>query len=207
LCGFINDAAMVQYPGDTDYYRISRGPRRNVEIVPFGRVAPFQVGVTTRHVKQGEELFVSYGYNYWASKLDDNDQVRHHDPKQLQQRMDEIQRQEDLAAMELAAMIQTVQDRYALAAEGVAELFEGLDELPILAPVTTTTAATTSTATTSTSPQQAQHQASSRRGRRWKDIPQRLQQRSMRLVGPIQKLVELYKRLSPRLELVFRREL
>lgn len=192
FCGFINDAAMVKYLGDTDYYRISRGPKRNIEIVPFSRVAPFQVGVTTRHVQQGEELFVSYGYSYWASKID------HDSNGEQQQQLDEIQRQEELAAIECSQWIQTVQDRYALAAQGVAEIFEGLDDLPIvLAPANTPE---------STSIGLPEDQQSSQRGRRssLKSIPRRVQQ-SIQSVWLFQKLAHLSRRLTPRLKFVFRR--
>jgi hypothetical protein len=65
-CGYMNDAAIVCFAGDEEYYPKSRWAQ-NVEIVPFS-VAPFQVGVTKRDVTKGEEeLFVSYGYNYWIN--------------------------------------------------------------------------------------------------------------------------------------------
>mmetsp|Transcript_34428 Transcript_34428/g.83573 ORF Transcript_34428/g.83573 Transcript_34428/m.83573 type:complete len:305 (-) Transcript_34428:38-952(-) len=62
--GMLNDGAIVEYPGDLDYYEKSRS-KMSVELVPFS-TAPFHVGVTTRDVKKGDELFVSYGYNYWT---------------------------------------------------------------------------------------------------------------------------------------------
>jgi len=67
FCGFINDAATVNFQGGVEYYPKSRSAQ-NIEIIPFS-IAPFQVGVTTKDVKKGEELFVSYGYNYWVNAL------------------------------------------------------------------------------------------------------------------------------------------
>ena len=66
-CGLMNDAATVQCHDDLNYYPKSRS-YQNVEIVPFS-TAPFQVGVTTKFVKEGEELFVSYGYSYWYNRF------------------------------------------------------------------------------------------------------------------------------------------
>lgn len=65
--GYTNDGAIVSHIGDTDYYPTSRS-RQNVEHVPF-YPGPFQVSITTRDVKAGEEFFVSYGYNYWVNSL------------------------------------------------------------------------------------------------------------------------------------------
>ncbi len=134
FCGLINDSTIVTFLGDTDYYRISRGDQRNVEIIPFSRVAPFQVGVTTRPVKKGEELFVSYGYNYWANQL----RIKMEDQGKTivepsMESMDEIRRQEEQAAMEMLEIINMVEERYAQAAEGVAKLLEGLGDVPIAA--------------------------------------------------------------------------
>ena len=143
-CGLINDAAIVRHLADTEYYQLSRGQKRNVEIVPFSSVAPFQVGVTTRNVRKGEELFVSYGYNYWASALRQGSSMTkggHEKEEQEIQNNDAvdekrravIQQQEDRATVDIANAIQLVQENYAEAAEQLADLFEGLGPTPPVA--------------------------------------------------------------------------
>lgn len=125
-CGYINDAATVQHDQDPTYYPISKG-KQNVEIVPFG-VQPFQVGVTTKDVVKGEELFVSYGYNYWRKALhfaNNGNQQKPWEP------LDEsILSQEEDMAEELSETIQYVQEHYAEASGALAELFLGLGPLP-----------------------------------------------------------------------------
>lgn len=154
FCGLINDCAIVQHLGDVDYYKISRGPRRNVEIVPFGSVASFQVGITTREVPKGEEFFVSYGYNYWATKvrlqqMDASSTVA--DNKELEERVaSEIRQQEDQAVLELMDIISAMEESYADASLGVTQIFESLGDFPVPAAVVETNNCKSMVASTAT---------------------------------------------------------
>lgn len=161
--GLINDAATVTHLGGSrtatsstttttttsmatmlmEYYQQSRG-RANVELVPFSSVAPFQVAVTTQRVHSGDELFVSYGYNYWANRLrnqpqhdhddyDDDDEQGEDDDEEAAGAFTKLLRQqEESAVQELLQVIAHVKERYAKEADDVAQLFNGLADLPIL---------------------------------------------------------------------------
>jgi len=115
FCGFINDGATLRYDGDEAYYPKSLS-RQSVVIVPFG-VAPFQVGITTRDVAQGEELFVSYGYSYWANYLQSD---------ALQEKSESIQKQESEALQAITQAMLTVKKNYEEASTALSELFGGL---------------------------------------------------------------------------------
>eukprot|EP00980_Cylindrotheca_fusiformis_P008332 scaffold1750_cov108-Cylindrotheca_fusiformis.AAC.3 len=105
--GLINDATKVSFPGDLDYYPTSRS-QRNVEIVPFS-TAPFQVAITTRDVAKGEELFASYGYNYWANnRLDRNN--NNSDDNLFATR---LEAQENQALDEIMHMMEVANTKYA----------------------------------------------------------------------------------------------
>lgn len=109
-CGLINDAATVQCHGDLNYYPKSRSAQ-NVEIVPFS-CAPFQVAVTKKDIKIGEELFVSYGYSYWynsfvVSTNDESDYGHCWEPKP-----EAIIEQEDMAASEMYAIVDETEEKY-----------------------------------------------------------------------------------------------
>ena len=132
-CGLINDAAIVRYQGDLEYYPNSRS-RQNVEIVPFS-TAPFQVGVTRKDVKADDELFVSYGYNYWVNKLllvDDNGD----DGDKWQTKPLEVEEQERQAMYEMFAAVECVEERYKEASWILSQIFNGMnsDEPPSLVP-------------------------------------------------------------------------
>ena len=130
-CGLINDAAIVRYQGDLEYYPNSRSTQ-NVEIVPFS-TAPFQVGVTTKDVKADDELFVSYGYNYWVNKLViDSD----NDGEEWQAKPLKVEEQERQAMNEMFAAVECVEERYKEASWILSQIFNGMnsDEPPSLVP-------------------------------------------------------------------------
>ncbi len=133
-CGLINDAAVVRYQGDLEYYVNSRG-RQNVEIVPFS-TAPFQVGVTTKDIKADDELFVSYGYNYWMNKLTldkDNTTVKNGDSQNSAGDDDwepkpvEIEEQENDAMIEIFVAVDNVEEKYEEASWVLAQVFNGMN--------------------------------------------------------------------------------
>ena len=130
FCGMINDGAVVRYANDEEYYSNSR-KLQNVEIVPFS-CAPFHVGVTTRHVQAGEELFVSYGYKYWI-----NNKMMFPDDKDYDgntEVAESILRQEEEIATCLSNTIQDVQTQHREASEALQDVFNALGgetELPV----------------------------------------------------------------------------
>jgi len=117
-CGLCNDGAIVRYEGDVEYYRNSR-EAQNVEIIPFS-AAPFHVGVTTRDVKQFEELYVSYGYNYWEKQLSsqDNEEKEISSARNrkngdfFSSKLEFIQDQEKEAKIKLLNTIESVEQKY-----------------------------------------------------------------------------------------------
>lgn len=115
-CGMINDGAVAERVGDESYYPRSR-QLQNVEIVPFS-VAPFQVGVTTSDVAMGEELFVSYGYNYWVNYL-----VRTGNGEWTP-KTSVVEHQEKEAAVEMFEAVELVQEKYKEAAWVLGEIFD-----------------------------------------------------------------------------------
>ena len=65
-----NDAAPCDCSNDAtilDYYE-QCGALCNTVLVPFGSAAPILALMTTREVRQGEELLVSYGHEAWAAQ-------------------------------------------------------------------------------------------------------------------------------------------
>ena len=114
--GYINDSAIVKHLGDENYYPTSRS-NQNIEIVPF-YPAPFQVCVTTRDVKQGEEFFTSYGYNYWVNIL--NLQQSPSKPPES------IVKQKEEAALSIQTTVKVVPELYQEAAWCLADLFQKL---------------------------------------------------------------------------------
>lgn len=120
-CGYINDGAIVQELGDEEYYPKSLA-KQNVEIVPFGSSAPFFVGVTTKDVRSGDELFFSYGYSYWAKKLTTDNRA---DLKKSAT----ILEQEDRLTRDTVEAIEAVNELYKEAASDLVDLFHGLGPL------------------------------------------------------------------------------
>jgi hypothetical protein len=70
---FINDGATLEEnseQGIMEYNQRSQEAKNCVHAVPFGP-SPIMASVTTRDVKEGEELFSSYGGSYWVQYLGD----------------------------------------------------------------------------------------------------------------------------------------
>jgi hypothetical protein len=70
---FINDGATLKdnsEQGIMEYNQQSHEAKNCVHAVPFGP-SPIMASVTTRDVKEGEELFSSYGGSYWVQYLGD----------------------------------------------------------------------------------------------------------------------------------------
>jgi hypothetical protein len=70
---FINDGATLEEnseQGIMEYNQQSQEAKNCVHAVPFGPL-PLMASVTTRDVKEGEELFSSYGGSYWVQYLGD----------------------------------------------------------------------------------------------------------------------------------------
>ena len=73
---FINDGATLENnseQGIMDYNQQSQEAKNCVHAVPFGPL-PIMASVTTRDVKEGEELFSSYGGSYWVQYLGDGNE-------------------------------------------------------------------------------------------------------------------------------------
>lgn len=65
----INDGSMVKeknYDGLLQYWKESNS-KKNVVVLPFGP-SPILIAVTSKKVRKGEELFLSYGDHYWGFK-------------------------------------------------------------------------------------------------------------------------------------------
>ena len=73
---FINDGATLEInseQGIMDYNQQSQEAKNCIHAVPFGPL-PIMASVTTRDVKEGEELFASYGGSYWVQYLGDGNE-------------------------------------------------------------------------------------------------------------------------------------
>merc|ERR1712048_895294 len=70
--GLVNDGATCMAPDEAaliTYYETSMA-RKNCVLVPFGP-APLMAYVTTRDVRDGEELLTTYGCEYWLNEIPD----------------------------------------------------------------------------------------------------------------------------------------
>jgi hypothetical protein len=127
-CGFINDGAIVQSHNDTNYYLQSKSCQ-NVEIVPFS-TAPFHVGVTTKDVKEGQELFVSYGFSYWYNGQNFGSIDSEWKPKS-----NEIVKQEEESLNQLLQTIEMTEGKYADASWTLSYLFNHMNSQDLLPPL------------------------------------------------------------------------
>lgn len=93
---YINDASSTMMQTKQDQYLESSLSQQNVYLIPLPGIGPFQVVVTARDIQQGEELFVSYGYQYWINHPGYNAKQQESDGNMKESRNDKEEQLETL---------------------------------------------------------------------------------------------------------------